>query len=173
MNSEELKVKLIAIRKGDKSAFEELYKEMQTPIYMIIFRITWDKPLSEDILQALFVKLFLSPPDPNIKNLRAYIFQMARNLAIDSVRKKTPHLSLDEISETVYQPLDDFSLRIDVETALKSLPMQECQIVTLRIIGELKFREISEAIEMPLGTVIWKYQKAIGKIQKMITGGIT
>jgi RNA polymerase sigma-70 factor (ECF subfamily) len=171
VNSEELKVTLRAIREGDESAFEELYKEMQTPVYTIIFRITWDKSLSEDILQELFVKLYLKPPDLGIKNLRAYIFQMARNLAIDGVRKKTPHLSLDEISETVHQPVDDFLLRIDVETALKSLPMQECQIVTLRIIGELKFREISEAMKMPLGTVMWQYRKAILKLKKMITGG--
>ena len=171
MNNNELAHKLNAIRNGDKIAFEELYNDLQTPIFTIINRITWDKTISEDILQEVFIKLFLSPPDPLIKNPRAYIFQIARNLAIDSVRKHTQSISLDEISETVPYPFDDFSLRIDIDDALKSIPAQECQIVTLHVIGELKFREISEIMAIPLSTVIWKYQKAIGKLKKILSGG--
>jgi RNA polymerase sigma-70 factor (ECF subfamily) len=79
-------------------------------------------------------------------------------------------MSLDEIADNVHQPLDDLALRMDIEDSMKSLPAQECQIVTLHVIGELKFREISEMMSIPLGTVLWKYQKAISKLQKTITG---
>ena len=171
MNNDELRIKFMAIREGDKSAFEELYNALQVPIYTIIFRITWDKSLSEDILQETFVKLFLSPPEPQIKNPRAYIFQMARNLAIDSLRKQKQDMPLNEIENIAHQPLDNLPLRLEIDDALKTLPMQECQIVTLHIIGELKFREISKMMNMPLGTVLWKYQKALGKLRKMIVGG--
>ena len=98
---------------------------------------------------------------------------MAHNLAINGMKNQARHISLDEISDTVQQPADDFSLRMDMDDALKTLPAQECQIVTLHIIGELKFREISEIVQIPLGTVLWKYQKAIGKLQKIISGGAT
>ena len=171
MNSGELRQILSAIRDGDKAALTELYKNMQTPIYTIIFRITWDKSTSEDLLQDVFIKLFLSPPEPSIKNPRAYIFQIARNLAVDSIRKQEQHFSLDEIENIAQHPLEDFVLRTDVDDALKTLPAHECQIVTLHIIGELKFREISEIMKIPLGTVLWKYQKAIRILQKIITGG--
>lgn len=171
MNNDDLAQKFIAIRNGDKAAFEELYKDMQTPLFTIIYRITWNKTMSEDILQEAFLKLFLSPLEPSISNPRAYIFRIARNLAIDSMRKQPQAVSLDEIADTVTQPSDDLSLRMDVDDALKSLPAQECEIVTLHVIGELKFREISELLQTPLGTVLWKYQKAIGKLQKMIAGG--
>ena len=171
MNNEELKLNMQAIRGGDRDAFEELYRGMQTPIFTVIFRITWDRPTSEDILQEVFVKLFLSPPEPSITNPRAYIFQMARNLAIDGLRKQVQHISLDEVEDTVGQPIDDFTMRMDIDDALRKLPPQECQIVTLHVIGELKFREISELLKIPLGTVLWQYQKAINKLQKMITGG--
>jgi len=171
LNNDELKLKFNAIRKGDKTAFDEIYKGLHTPIFTIISRITWDKAIAEDILQEVFVKLYLSPPETNITKPRAYIFQTARNLAIDSVRKHTQGISLDEISETVPYPFDDLSLRMDIDDALKSIPAQECQIVTLHVIGELKFREISEIMAIPLSTVIWKYQKAIGKLKKMLSGG--
>ena len=170
MNNDELAIKLQAIRNGDKSAFDELYQDMKTPVFTIISRITWDWSLSEDILQEVFIKLFLSPPGSSINNPRAYIFQMARNLAINSMKKQPRHVPLDDIAETVQQQSADFSLRIDIDDALKALPSQECQIVTLHVIGELKFREISEMMKIPLGTVLWKYQKAIGKLQKTIQG---
>ena len=171
MNNAELACRFNSIRNGDKTAFEEIYNDMKTPVYTIILRITRDEPLSEDILQEVFVKLFVSPLEPSVKNPRAYVFQMARNLAINGTRSQVRHVSLDEISNTVHQSLDDFSWRVDMDDALKALPAQECEIVTLHIIGELKFREISGIMGIPLGTALWKYRQAIGKLQKSISGG--
>ena len=170
MNNAELACRFNSIRGGDKTAFEEIYNDMKTPVYTIICRITRDESLSEDILQEVFVKLFVSPLPPSVKNPRAYVFQMARNLAINGT-KQARHVSLDEISDTVCQPLDDISQRLDIDDALKALPAQECEIVTLHIIGELKFREIAEIVGIPLGTALWKYRQAIGKLQKSISGG--
>jgi len=78
---------------------------------------------------------------------------------------------LDDIENTVYLQAEDVTLKLDVENAMKTLPLNECQIVTLHINGELKFREISEIMSISLGTVLWKYQKAIGKLHSIISGG--
>jgi len=171
VNNDELTNKINAIRRGNKVAFEELYNDLKTPIYTIINRITWDESTSKDIMQEVFIKLYRSLPEPSVKNPRAYIFQIARNLAIDSMRKQPQHISLDDVSEITHQPLNDFAQRMDIDNAMKSIPSQECQIVTLHVVGELKFREISEIVKIPLGTVLWKYQKAIAKLQRIITGG--
>ena len=72
MNNAELACRFNSIRCGDKTAFEEIYNDMKTPVYTIIFRITRDESLSEDILQEVFVKLFVSPLLPSVKNPRAY-----------------------------------------------------------------------------------------------------
>jgi len=169
----DIAIKISDMRKGtDSKSFEELYKDLKTPVYTIIFRITWNKALSEDILQEVFLKLYLSPPAAEVKNPRAYIFRIARNLAIDSVRKQGSHISLDEIGDAVHQPLDDIPLKMDIENALKALPEQERQLVTLHINADLKFREISEILDMPLGTALWKYRKAISKLQKYLGGSL-
>ena len=162
MNKQELRQKLLAMQNGDKIAFEEIYEQLKTPIYTIILRITQDNALSEDILQEVFHKLYRSPLKPQIENPRAYLFQMARNLAIDNVRKQQPRFAdLESIENLAYLPADDFSLRMDIDHAMKRLPLQERQIVSLHINGELKFREIANMMDIPLGTVLWKYQKAI------------
>ncbi|KPU42461.1 RNA polymerase sigma factor SigM [Oxobacter pfennigii] len=171
MTNEELQIKLAALSNGDKTAFEEIYKHLNKPMYTIILRITQDKALSEDILQEVFIKLYKSPPKPPIRKPRAYIFQIVRNLAIDSVRKRPQFADLKSIEDIVYLPTDDFSQKMDIDHAMKTLPLQECQIVSLRINGQLKFREIAGMMDIPLGTVLWKYQKAVGRLRSILSGG--
>jgi len=170
VKNEVLKQHLAEIRNGDKYAFETLYSGLKTPVFTIISRVTWDRAVSEEILQDVFVKLFMSPPDPSIKNPRAYIFRMARNLAIDNMKNRKQTISIDEIHDPAHDPLNNVSTRMDINDALKSLPSLECQIVTLHIIGGLKFREIAEVMDAPLGTVLWRYQKAIGKLRTILGG---
>jgi RNA polymerase sigma-70 factor (ECF subfamily) len=172
MNNNVLTQRLNAISNGDEKAFEELYTDLKVPVFTIIYRITWNESMSEDILQEVFFKLFMSPLSPSsIKNPRAYIFQMARNLAIDSTRKQSHDVSLDDISDTVHSS-DDFPLRVDIEDALKRIPSQECEIVTLHIIGGFKFREIAEIMKIPQGTAKWKYQEAIKKLKNFLGGSL-
>lgn len=130
MNKDELQHKLLALQNGDRLAFEEIYTQLKTPVYTIILRIIQDKSLSEDILQDVFVKLYQSPPKPPIKNPRAYIFQMARNLAIDNVRKLPQFADLDSVENVMHLPTEDFSMKMDIDHVMKTLPLQECQIVT-------------------------------------------
>jgi RNA polymerase sigma-70 factor (ECF subfamily) len=171
VSNEELLKKLVALREGDTTALEEIYRQLKTPIYTIILRITRDKALSEDVLQEVFIKLFQLPPGPPLKSPRAYIFRIARNLAIDHVRKSPPFPDLENMEDLGYLPTDDLSTKLDVNHALHSLPSQECQIVSLHINGELKFREISDMMDIPLGTVLWKYRKAITRLRSILSGG--
>lgn len=177
MDNESLQEKFIALQSGDQIAFEELYDHLKTPIYTIILRITRDRSLSEDILQEVFLKLYQLPPKPPIKNPRAYLFRMARNLAIDNVRKLPQYANWESVENIVYLPiedfLDDWTAKMDIDRAMKTLPLQECQIVSLRINGGLKFREISDVMDMPLGTVLWRYQKAIKQLRSILSGGAT
>ena len=169
MDNDELRKKLTSLRAGNKTALEEIYEALKTPMYTIILRVTRDKSLSEDILQEVFVKLYLSPP-VSVKNPRAYLFQMARNLAVDGVRKSPRFAALDERESLVYWP-DDPLEKMDIERAMQALPLQECQIVSLHINGALTFREIAELLGLPLGTAIWKYHRAIQRLRSHISGG--
>ena len=172
MNKIELQKAFEAVRSGDLNAFEEIYNYLKTPIFTIILRITHDIALSEDILQDVFIKLYQLPPAHLIKNPRAYIFQIAHNLAIDNLRKQPQYADLENIENIenlMYIPIDDVSDKLDIERALKSLPLQECQIVSLRINGELKFREIAAMLDIPLGTVLWKYKKAIERLRYLLS----
>lgn len=160
------------IRNGNKTAFEELYNDMKLPVFTVICRIVSDKNTAEDIMQDLFIKLYCSPPAESIKNLRAYIFQTAHNLAIDSTRKIQFDKLSDDISDNKIPFEDCVGIRLDIEKAMQQLNTEEREIVTLHLNAELKFREIANIMEIPIGTALWRYRKAINQLKNNLSGGI-
>ncbi len=163
---------LAALLDGDKTAFDSVYQELRVPVFTVIYRITQDRMLAEDVMHDLFMKLFQASNPTRIKNPRAWTFRIARNLAIDSVRKTKADVLPEDLADD-RMPLEDSVVeRTIVEAALRRLTLEEREIVTLHVNAGLKFREIADITETPLGTVLWKYQKAIGTLRNDLNGGL-
>jgi len=165
----ELRKKFDLIRRKDVKAFEEVYSDMKTPVFTVILRITRSRELSEDIFQELFVRLFTSPPGETVKKPRAYILQMAHNLAIDAVKGQPRLADIADFENLSAREADEDAY--DARQALAALPLKERRIVALHINGGLKFREIAGITGEPLGTVLWRYRKALDSLRKMLEGG--
>ena len=164
MTDEQLKQLLEALESGEKEAFSAIYSQMKTPVYTVLVRITGDRALSEDLLQEIFLKLYRQPP--RMEKPRAYLFRMARNLAIDALRQKKPLEPLEELP--VYSDPD---LKLDLERAFARLTVQQRQLVALHLSAGLTFREVAAIVERPLGTVLWQYRKAVEKLRDYLDGG--
>lgn len=173
MNDVELRQELEALRRGERDAFERIYRDMGTPVFTVILRITQDRAASEDILQEVFVKLFHAPPGPEVRKPRAYLLQTARNLAIDALRRQPRHEDIDAYRHLAREDPRGREERLDLERALGALSLPERQIVVLHVNGDLKFREIAEMLHVPLGTVLWRYRRAIGALRAMLSDGGT
>ena len=158
------------MQEGDREAFANVYQEMKQPVYTICYRITQSKETAEDITHDVFVKLFRSPPDPSIKNIRAWIFQMARNLAIDALRKKPGMAQQDDqyIAEDEYAHIH---LRMDLETALRGLSCSEREILTLHLNADLRFKDIASIVGLSLPATYRKYRNALKYLQEALNGG--
>ena len=94
MHEESLRELLERLQAGDRSALEALYLQLSTPVYTVILRMTNDPFLAEDLLQDFFVKLYRQPPAVLPRNPRAYLFQTARNLTVDCLRRERPAVPL-------------------------------------------------------------------------------
>ena len=166
----DLKESFARMQNGDSEAFACVYQELKQPVYTICYRITQSRETAEDITHDVFVKLFRSPPDTSVKNIRAWIFQMARNLSIDTLRKNARmaeqdgHCSADDA-------YDHMHLRMDLEAALRKLPCDEREILTLHLNADLHFREISDIMGLSLPATYRKYRKALKTVQKELNGG--
>lgn len=158
------------IQSGDREAFAYVYQELKQPVYTICYRITQSKETAEDITHDVFVKLFRSPPDTSVKNMRAWIFQMARNLSIDALRKQSRMATQDEPIDTE-DPYLPIHLRMDLETALGKLSCDEREILALHLNADLSFKEISSIVGLSLPATYRKYRKALKQLQEELNGG--
>ena len=158
------------VRGGDREAFAYIYNELKQPVYTVICRIVGSRELAEDVTQDVFVRLFVSPPEPSVKNLRAWIFQTARNRAIDALRKGRGS-DAGETEAAGEDMIGRLAMRMDLERAMGMLPAGEREILSLRVNAELSFREIAGITGASLPAVYRKYQKAIKFLREHFSGG--
>lgn len=171
MNDDRLREALAQLRSGSAAAFEQIYTELSAPIFTVILRITGDREASEDILQEVFFKLYRAPPGPEIRKPRAYLFRSARNLALDALRRRPREENLDSLPDLPQPDQEDPSRRLDLERAFAALAPEERGLVSLHLNGGLTFREIARITGTPLGTVLWRYRRAIEKLRILLNGG--
>ncbi len=167
MDVTELNVCMERLRAGDREAFSALYDAMSRPVYTVARRIVQSREIAEDITQEVFVRLYVSPPPPSIENPRAWIFRMARNLAIDAWRKKQS-TDIDDVQLAEADVADAVALRLDTEAAIGHLPAMERQILSLHLDGDMPFREIAPIVGLSLPAVYRRYRKAIKTLQNLL-----
>ena len=169
MTNEELARQLSLLRSGRLEALEAVYLDLRVPVMTVIVRIVRDRDLAEDLTQDVFVKLWQSPPGEVVRSPRAWIFRVAHNLAVDALRRPgqtelPEHAAAAGSTESV-------DTRLDVEAALMKLEARDREIVSLHLNAGLRFREVAQAMQLPLGTVLWRYSRAIGILRAQLDGG--
>lgn len=167
MTDAELQLKLDRLRRGDAAAFESLYRELGTPVYTVLLRIVRDRFLAEDLFQDFFAGLYQKPPAEGVRKPRAYLFQTARNLALDALRRRRDTAPLEDAALTAAAP-ETGPEKLDLADAISKLELPERQTVALHLNAGLRFREIAAITGEPLGRVYARYRKAIEKLRAYV-----
>lgn len=167
MDQKEFKMKFAAMLTGDKAAFTDVYKEIKTPVFTVIYRIVGDRDKAEDIMQEMFLRLLGRGVDSPVQSPRAFLYKMAHNMALDEVRKKQDDALDDDMPDRA-DAFETLCTRLDIDSALDRLSLSEKETVTLHVSAGLKFREIARVQGVPLGTVLSRYDSAIKKLRRML-----
>lgn len=160
---------ILKVQRGDTSGLREIYDQLGHAIYTQSYFITKDHHTAEDVSQEVFIKIMRCASSYTFgTNPKAWIMSIAKNTAIDRLRKndmKTLSFSKDtEYCDTKLEKIDvkvDLDEKIDLIDEINKLDFPSQQIIILHVIAGLKFREISSLLDMPLGTVAWKYKQII------------
>jgi RNA polymerase sigma factor (sigma-70 family) len=163
---------------GDERAFEGLYMRYRSALFKFIFNFLRDYDLSCDILQQVFLQLYISLPTLKTnKPFKSWLFQVARNRCLDELRRKrvVRFSELDTYNEedevemfTFVQdpcPLpEEIAERHDVQdrllSAIKRLPPRFRSVVFLRYARQLTFPEIGRTLGMPEATAKTYFSRA-------------
>lgn len=174
---------------GDIDAFTELYEAHLKGLLNFFFRLCWDRAMSEDFAQEVLLRIYKSAKnwEPSAK-FTTYLYRIAKNYWIDhcrllSTQKENVSLNanigsadsgqslIDKLPDDIRPPDDDLDRRelyAAIMKALTELPEDQRMVFILSEIQDLKYNEIAEIMEVPLGTVKSRMHTAVGRLQELL-----
>ena len=160
------------IAKGDNKAFEELYYLTYKPLYSFLLSMTKNHEDASDLMQETYIKVRGACHLYKDNNPMAWIMKIAKNQFLMDLRKKknVQFCSYDEYFYEISANVDGIKKaedRIYLEKLLNKIPSDELEIIVMHISMGLKHKEISEILDIPLGTVLSKYHRAIKKLKNI------
>ena len=160
------------IGQGDAAAFESLYVQTSNAVFAYAFSLLMNRENAEDVMQDTFLKVRAAAHlyRPMGKPM-AWILTIARNLCMLRFRQMkrqaefVPGQGADETGLSLIEERED---RMVLEAAMKVLSQEELSIIVLHSVSGMKHREISEAMQIPISTVLSRYQRGLRKLRKRL-----
>lgn len=153
-------------QQGDRQAFNELVCRHQDNIVSLTYRMCGDLRLAEDAAQEAFVRVWqnLNSYKPKYA-FRSWLYRIAANAALDSLRRERPTAELDSLSladpkATPEQSAEANQRVAHVRRAIALLSEPLRLVLILREYQELTYQEIADALDIPVGTVMSRLNSA-------------
>ena len=126
---------------------------------------------SEDIVQNVFLKLFRSSENlMSVRNVKHYLIRSISNACMDFHRRRQDTLPLENADKEAV-PDEDVKMYeeyLRITALARTLPPEQREVLYMKCIDGLKFREISDILDIPEATVKSRYRYAIQAIQKQL-----
>src|SRR5581483_9867748 len=176
-------------QQGRESAFRELIRRYERPVFSLIYRMVRDRELAEDLSQDTFIKVLnhIDRYRPEFK-LSSWLFKIANNVAIDHLRRRqlstvsidgSPHAqTADAIEATSFDLADTQESALDemearelgtaIEQAIAKLRPEYRSCIMLRHVEGRSYEEIAATLDLPLGTVKTYIHRARHELRKAL-----
>jgi RNA polymerase sigma-70 factor (ECF subfamily) len=180
-----VKKRILQVLKGDQDAYGEIVELYKDKVYQISYRMLGNRHEAEDIAQEAFIRAFINIQSFNIDlKFSTWLFRIATNLCIDRIRKKKPDYYLDaevagtdglnmysQISSKTDMPekeLESLELEETIQREILKLPEKYRTVIVLKYIEELSLIEISEILNLPIGTVKTRIHRGREALRKQL-----
>ncbi len=156
--------------KKDNEAFKVVYENSKKGVFSMIISIVNNKAVTEDLMQDTYIKMIQKIHSyKKGRNFYAWLLQIAKNTALDYYRKEHNVDVVDPVDQKVTNIESTYNENsFEVYDMIKDLEDIEKQVVLLRVVSDMKFKDIAASLKKPLGTVLWIYNKAISKLKNSI-----
>ncbi len=168
--------------KGEKRAFEALMRKYEKKIFSFVIRMVRNEETAIDLTQDFFIKVFTVLDKYNFEyKFSTWAYRICYNQVIDHIRKNQGQVhSLDDDSisskdmlnsENVsrqdgFRNLSQQETRIYIWRVVENIPPKFRELILLRYIQELKYEEIAQITELPVGTIKNRIFKAKELLKK-------
>lgn len=171
--------------KGDAAAFEQLVLKYQTQVYNLCFRVMGNAEDAADMTQETFLKAWRNLESFHGEaSFSTWLYRLASNTCLDQLRsiRRRPVQSLTvtdtegeeqtmDVPDSAPSPEDSLINKEErelLQKAMRALDPQERQILTLRVVNDLSYTEISEVLDLKEGTVKSRLARARDHLRKKL-----
>ncbi|MFC6099451.1 RNA polymerase sigma factor [Olivibacter domesticus] len=143
---------------GDEYAFQCIYERYAKALYRSAYQLLNDKELCEDLIQELFINLWIKRDVLHISSLKPYLYISMKNQVLMAVRRKKYLLNEElllelKASETIEDYVHTKELQQSFQKEIDLLPKRCKEIFSLSRIEQLSNREIAERLQISIKTV--------------------
>ena len=151
---------------------QSIYDEYSGPLYWYALALVERADEAEDVVHDVFAALLSRRASPAITQLRAYLFTAVRRRALKLRNRRraeapAPHRELVSWVSSESDP----DVAIDLDRALKELPVEQREIIVLKAVEGMTFREIATLLRIPQNTAASRYRLALSKLRLSLEGG--
>jgi RNA polymerase sigma-70 factor (ECF subfamily) len=160
------------VRRGDEQAVAALYDRYSRVVYSVALRVLRDPASAEDVLQDVFLGLWRRPETfvSTRGSLGGWLAVVARNRAIDTLRRKRPSEQIEEVYLASPFNLADEAERNTLmqraRAVIMHLPLEQRKTLEMAYFDGLTHTEIAEITGDPLGTVKTRIRSALLTLRK-------
>jgi RNA polymerase sigma-70 factor (family 1) len=165
---------LLLVAEGNESAFRQLYEQWQPQLSYFIFRITKSKDIAAEVVQDVFLKIWINREDlAGIDHFKSYLFIACRNQALNALRKAMHEMeqfqawekqNLKEIS-TETEDTETIQLSL-IEEAIDHLSSRQKEIYLLHRYEKFTYQQIADKLGIGKETVKTHLELAVKSIAK-------
>jgi RNA polymerase sigma-70 factor, ECF subfamily len=156
----------------DENAMEDVFRRYSGAVYSVALRILHDTGQAEDVMQEIFLQLWRKPAAfvQARGSLGAWLVVVARNRAIDLLRRRKPSDSVDDVvlasPINVADEAERNTMMEKVRRVIADLPAEQRKSLELAYFEGLSHTEIASRTGDPLGTVKTRVRQALITLRK-------
>lgn len=149
---------------GDEKALEQFYNYYGRLIYVSAFSITKSEFLANEVVDDVLWKIWTNAKSiKKVKNDRGFVYTITVNCAKDKLRSEA---GTAVTQQEAGDPFNEFLDKDEFLYDISCLNEKEQEIVILRIIEDMPFKEIAKTIKTPLSSATSIYYRSLEKIKK-------
>ena len=143
---------------GERTALEELTRRWHGPLWNYVRRLTRSEDEARDVAQDAWLRILRGVGRlQDGRKLRPWLFGITRRALMDRLRQRYAQSVEDELDERALElpqaPDDPEPPLAALEEGLSQLPLLEQEVLTLVYLREMSLAEVSEVLDVPVGTV--------------------
>lgn len=162
---------------GDSGAVKDCLDTYGGLVWSLARKMLPNQNEAEDAVQEIFIEIWKNAErfDENQSSETTFVAMIARRRLIDRLRKVTRQPNIDSFEDMVYEPAraEGVDLQMSVEAGqaaevINTLRPEQRQVLELSIVQGYSHSEISEALEMPLGTVKTHARRGLIQVREIL-----